>query len=424
MSGELGVPTPTGWRRRALAVFETAAYRRYFTGLVLTMSGFWIRIAALPWLVYERTGSEAALGEVVAASLLPWIVISPYSGVLADRIDPRRLLRAVYVLVVVANVGLGLLLALVDVGYPALIAWSLVTGVLRGVENPTRHTLVRHVVGLGRLPNAIGMNAAGFHLTNALGFAVAGGLYGLGGAALCFFAVAALTVPMVFIVGTLPYIGHPPGAAPRRGAWAELREGFAYVLHEPLLRRVIGGTFTLVLVLLSWRTVMPAVVKDGLGLDEGGYGLVMAMAGVGSLAAALWIAGHDVDGAARPRRMLRLAGVAGLAVLGIGLSRWPALTGLAVLVAGFCQVGFMATANTTVQQTVPDALRGRVMGIWALMFGAAYPIGGWLLAGLAERTSTPVAILAFASAGLVLVALVAAGSWRERVRTQDVRSTA
>jgi len=414
---------PPRWRRRALEVFETPAYRRYFAGLVCVMSGFWVRIAALPWLVYEMTGSKDALGEIAAASLLPWIVISPFSGVLADRVDPRRLLQLVYATVVLANVGLGVALLDGQVGYSFLLAWTILTGVLRGVENPTRHLLVRHVVGLERLPNAIGMNAAGFHLTNATGFALAGWLYAQLGPAGCFFVVAALTIPMVVIAGTMPHVERDPDAPPRRNAWIELREGFAYVLHEPLLRRVIASTFTLVLVVLSWRTVAPALVKDDLGLDERGYGVVMAMAGVGSLLAALWVAGHASDRAGRARRLGRLALAAGLAVLGLSFSRWPALTGVAVLVAGFCQVGYMATANTVVQETVPDVLRGRVMGIWALMFGAAYPIGGWLLAALAERTSTSNALMTFGIAGVVGALLAAAYALRVR-RRQAERATA
>ncbi|MEZ6008434.1 MAG: MFS transporter [Planctomycetota bacterium] len=104
-------------------------------------------------------------------------------------------------------------------------------------------------------------------------------------------------------------------------------------------------------------------------------------------------------------------------------SRWLALTGVAVLVAGFCQVGYMATANTVVQETVPDVLRGRVMGIWALMFGAAYPIGGWLLAALAERTSTSNALMTFGIAGVVGALLAAAYALRVR-RRQAERATA
>lgn len=387
------------WHRRAFAVFRVPAFRVYYAGLLCSMCGFWMRLAATGWLVYDITGSKEKLGLITAASLMPWVVIAPLAGVIADRANLRTLLCSVYLLIAATNALLGFGLVAGWVGVTELVVFSIVLGCLRGVENPMRHSLVRRIVSLDLLPSAIGMNAAGFHLMNAFGFALGGILYSFG-APTTFFAISIVTIPMAFQILRLSReIGEPFGD--RRHVVRELAEGFRYVRTHHLTRNIMTGAFLLIFFLLTYRTVMPAVAKDSLGLDSRGYGWLMAMSGVGSLISALWIASRADTLSGRVRRMIALALLTCGALLALALTRDLVIATASILALGFCQVGFMATANTTVQQTVPDELRGRVMGIWALMFGAAFPLGGYAVAWVAEIWSTQRALVVEAGFGVV-----------------------
>jgi MFS family permease len=391
---------PSGWRARTFASLGVPLYRRFFVGLLFTLSGFWVRTAAAGWWVYETTASTERLGWITAAGLLPWVPLAPLAGVLADRTDARRLLLASQAGVFLVNAVLALGLWLGRVGFGEMLLATVLSGSLRAVENPVRQGVARRLVGVAGLSNAIGLNAAAFQCTQALGFALAGQIYAWWGPAACFAAVSLLTLPML---GTLLALGPipPPTRAVLRRPLADLGEGFAYVWRHRLVRAVVGGAAAVILLLLSFRSIMPAIAKDGLGLDAEGYGLLMALMGVGALIGALWVAA-GVGG--RHRRLSNLFLVALFAcgaVTAVALGRTVWVMAPALLVTGFCHVAFLASSNATVQELVPDALRGRVMGIWALVFGAVFPLGGLLVAWAAERFGTQATLLAGAALGLL-----------------------
>jgi len=397
------VAAPSGWRARTFASLAVPAYRRFFYGLLFTLSGFWVRTATAGWWVYETTGSTERLGWITAAGLLPWVPLAPLAGVLADRMDARRLLLLSQVGVLLVNAAVATGLWLGRVGFREMLVATVLSGSLRAVENPVRQGVARRLVGVSGLSNAIGLNAAAFQCTQAVGFAVAGQIYAGWGGAACFAVVAILTLPMIVTLCVLAPMPPPRRAVVRRPL-ADLAEGFAYVGGHRLVRAVIAGAAAVILLLLSFRSIMPAIAKDGLGLDAEGYGLLMALMGVGALLGALWVAA-GVGG--RHRRLSNLFAVAVLAcgaVTAVALGRTPWVLGPALLVTGFCHVAFLASSNATVQELVPDELRGRVMGIWALVFGAVFPLGGLLVAWAAERFGTRITLLAGAGAGLVALA--------------------
>ena len=396
------------WRSRAFQVFASSAYRTYFLGLLASMLGFWVRIAAMGWLVYEITGRKDRLGEVAVASLLPWVIVSPLSGSWADRWHPRAIMQGALLCAVLANVALAWLLAAGHAPYPVLLAWCVVAGIVRGIENPARQSFVRCLVEREQLPSAIGMNAAGFHCMGALGFALAGWLYHWTGPEGCFLAVAALTLPLIAQAHRLRRLPPPERSENGLRGLAALREGFRYVAREPNVRLLITSAFLLVVLLLSYRTIMPAIAKDRLGLGEAGYGQLMSLAGWGALGAALWVAGASADLGQRARRLVALAVLSCVALLLIAFASTSVICGIGVLLAGFSQVGFMAGANSTMQQIIPDTMRGRVLGIWALMFGAGFPLGSWVLGELAEAWGSERALTVTVCATIALGGLLVA----------------
>jgi predicted MFS family arabinose efflux permease len=244
--------------------------------------------------------------------------------------------------------------------------------------------VVRRLVDRPLLANAIGLNAAGFHLMHAIGFAAAGLLYEALGPGACYVAVGAASLLMALQMLRVE-LDEAPGAPERQHALRELAQGFGYVRDHRITRTLVFGAAAVVLLLLSFRVLMPAIAADVLQLTPSGYGWLMGVSGVGSFAAALWIASGSGGHGRRINNLFVMVWIACFAVLGVAWTHHVAIAALAVLVAGFCQVGFMASANATVQETVPDHLRARVMGIWALLFGLAYPVGGWLQGWAAEN---------------------------------------
>lgn len=398
-----GTAAGSPWRRRTFASLAQAPFRRFYAGLLVNMAGFWLRIAATGIYAFELTGSRECLGIITAAALLPWVPIAPLAGVWAERADPRRWLVGVYLGLAVVNVILGLGVMQGRVGWTELLAATALTGCLRGMEMPARHAVVRRLVDRSLLSNAIGLNAAGFHFMHAIGFAAAGVLYDGYGAGACYVAVGATSLLMALqMLRVRLNEGHE--LQERQHALRELAAGFGYVWDHRITRTLVFGAAAVVLLLLSFRVLMPAIATDVLHLGPSGYGWLMAISGSGSFAAALWIASGSGGHGRRVNNLFAMVGVACLAVLGVAWTSSVPVAVAAMLVAGFCQVGFMASANATVQETVPDYLRARVMGIWALLFGLAYPVGGWIQGWAAERWGERLTL----SVGVAVAALLAA----------------
>ncbi len=402
----------SGWRARTFASFAQPVFRAYYIGLLFNMAGFWLRLAATNWFAFALTGRPASLGWITVAALLPWVPIAPIAGVWAERVDQRRYLIAVYLVLGLVNVTFATGIALGMVGWTELVAATIVISCLRAMELPARHAIVRRTVPRSLMANAIGLNAAGFHFMHAIGFAVAGVLYHAGGPASCFYAVAASSGCMAVVLLRLKL---PPQTPPKekKHPLRELRDGFDYVWTHGLTRTLVLCAMGVVSLLLSFRVLMPAIIKGRLGLDADGYGYLMAVGGVGSFLAALWVASGAGGSGRRVWNIFGTVWVGCLAVALVGWTDWVPLAAVGLLVAGFAQVGFMASANATVQETVPDHLRARVMGIWALIFGAAFPMGGMLQGYVAEAQSEAVSVIGGAVLALVLSLILYATSARK-----------
>lgn len=394
------------WRRRTFASLAVPAYRTYFIAFIGVMTGFWMRIAAVGWYVYELTASTNSLGIVTAAALAPFVLFSPAAGALADRVDERRIIAWLMVAIALVNGALATLIFVDVARYEHVLVYSFVAGCFRALEHPARNALVVRLVGREQLHNAIGLNAACFHFTSTLGPVLAGVVYHFGGPGACFVLVGLAALPFAVVLPRLE--ARARDIAPREPLRRQLTAGFGYVWSHHATRALMLTAAAAIFLVWSFRTLMPAVSKDALGLGDIGYGLLMSVTGVGSFLGALWVAGGGTRRLAGAKALVPLviAGAAGVATVGAASAVWVA--GLGLVVAGFFHVGFMASANTQVQMMVPDALRARVMGIWALTFGACWPLGGLWMGALAEARDTRFAILVSVSVAVVCVFLLRA----------------
>ena len=379
-------PEKGGLVRATFASLGRPAFRRYFVGHVLSLLGFWIRVIVQGWLVYELTGRRDTLGYVTAAGLLPLLVLSPFGGVLADRVDRRKLLMALPWVAITANVVLGILVLTERVQIGHVFAAAIFIGAARAVEIPVRNAFVSNLASRADLRNAIALNSAGFNVARVLGPALGAPLLWLLGVGPCFIIAAALNLIMVMALAGIRLESTDAGRV-HAGPIKELLEGVRYV-HGHRRTRTLMLLLAITLVFTwTYQTQMPAYAKDQLGMNESGYSLLMAAAGLGALVGALWVAGQVRGRRSNRYIVFGLVWAGTIVVFLLGLSS-KAYTAVPLLVgAGFCQVGFMATANGLVQESVPDELRGRVMGIWAFVFGSFFPLGSLVMGTVAQRFS-------------------------------------
>lgn len=396
-------PAPAGLRRIGRA-FRHASFRYYFSGQLVSMTGTWVQTVAQAWLVYRMTGSPLMLGTVVFANQLPVFLLSVLAGPLADRLPKRRLImltQAVQMLLAAALAGLTLGGA---VTVPLVLLVAAVSGIVQAIDVPARQAFVIEMVGREDMANAIALNSSLFNGARMIGPAVGGLVVAAVGEGWCFLINAASYGAVILSLALMPLPPIAPAARQARGL-AALAEGLRYAWAERTIRRLLALIGWSSLVALPYTTLLP--IYAGLKHDGGPetLGSLMAAAGGGALAGALSLAflGRAPG--------LRVPGAAGV-VFGLALATFAETDryGLALAMlalAGFAMMIQIGSANIIVQSTVPDALRGRVMALYAMMFLGLAPFGGLVIGAAAEGlgvvTTTTLGAGLSALAGVILL---------------------
>lgn len=379
-------------------------YRLLWVGTMFMSAGQWIQQVTLGWLAYDLTGSAVVLGALNGLRSLPFLVSSPVAGVAADRMDRRKLLLWAQALLMATAWGMGLLVVSGWLQVWHLFVFTLLTALPWSFSQTVRQTLPPNLVPRADLMNAIALTSAGFNLMKIVGPAVGGVLIALFGAGGNFFvqgAAFAMVLSLVFAMRVPP----TPVQARQASVYANMKEGLAYVWRDPLVfGLMVAALVPNVFAMPVYQSLMPVFQKDVLGLGPEALGLLLAAPGLGAVVATLTLA--SVAHRVRRKGVLLLSGLALLGLSLVGFSRAPTLPfALAALVGvGICQMLFSSTAQTLIQEVVPDALRGRVMSIYMLDHGLA-PLGA-LLAGTATHLLG--APLTVTISGLAIVLLAGA----------------
>jgi MFS family permease len=403
----LGVARAGGFARGFVAM-RHPNYRRYWFGQIGSLVGAWMQSVALPWLVLQLGGSPLQLGLVMAFMFGPSLFLAPLGGVLADRVDKRRTLITVNLVAMVQASTLFVLAftGVVEIWHVYLLA--LVAGFVNAVEMPVRQAFVAELVPRDDLVNAIALSSTSFNLSRVVGPAVAG------------VTIAAFGVAINFGVNAISYLSVIAGMAlirtdalhraPRPVTYpsvrASLAEGLRYARATPTVLWplvLLGGMSALA---MNFQTLLPLFSRNALGMDSGGYGALFATMGAGSLLGSLALAFATSQ---RPMLRLILGGGAAFLVLAftLGLVRAPVLAFMLVAGIGFASMLMVNTINVTIQNSIPDAMRGRVMSLYVTVFAGSAPIGGLLAGSMAQAWGSPAAFsigAALAAAVLVFVA--------------------
>jgi MFS family permease len=379
-------------------------FQIYVTGQLVSLMGTWMQIIGQGWLVYEISRSEQALGIVGFASALPALAITPWAGVVIDRVSKRNIMVLTqFCAMMLAFVLAGLTLAnVVQVWHVVVLAACL--GVVNAFDGPARQAFTVEMVGREDLPNAIAINSMTFNGARIIGPAIGGLLLAVVGAAWCFLinGISFLAVIAGLLIMQLPaHVPKPTSLSP----WQQLLSGMRYTAREPNLRALLLLALIFSMFGVSYSTILPAFVDKALGQGADAFGAVNAFLGLGAVSGALLVARYGDRGHRGQWLSITILGFPLLLTFFALNGSYPVALSLSI----FLGVGFMQTftlLNTLLQTHVADEMRGRVLSLYTLTFFGFMPFGNLAIGALAEWWDLRPAIVLSATLSFLLALLV------------------
>ena len=385
------LPPLKGWRR-TFAAFRNLNYRYFFFGQSISLIGTWGRSAAWGWLAYELTKSEFWTGFVFMLNSLPILIFSLYAGSLADRIAKLRIFMATSWIALLCSLTLSFLLFKGPIPVGLLMFFVTLWGLCMAFEMPARQSLIVELVGKKDLVNAIALNSAMVNSTRIIGPAIGGVLYSAFGAAWCFLVDAVSFIAVLFGLYKMR-ITQTTHVKKSKVDLKYYLEGFKYLRRHPPLARTIILLFIMSLGGWAYLSQLPAFVQKQIHMDVQGYGWILSMNGLGACTAALIVATVG-EKLVRERYLFTGIGIYSFFVFLFGFQHNPIGAAFMLYFAGFGIILFFSVGNSFIQTHSPDHLRGRIMGIWALVFGGGMPIGSLWMGAIASYAGSGAALQA------------------------------
>ena len=378
-------------------------YRLFFSGQIVSLSGTWMQNVALAWFVVELTRSPLAVGALAFCRFAPFTVFGLFGGVVADRFDNRRLMITTQVASMLVSIALAVLAfsGAAELWHVYLLA--ALGGTALVFDAPGRHALTFQMVGRDELPNAVALNASIFNASRIVGPAIAGVIIAAVGVAACFAInavsfLAVLTALLLMRASELHPIERPEVPTIFRG----VREGLVYVRRSRVVWLIVAMTTVLSTMGFNFHVLVPVLAAETLHAGPRTFGILSSAFGLGAFAGALLSAGLG-----RASWKALHAGTAGfgIAVLALAPMRSVLPAALLLLAAGISFTLWSSNAQSILQLTAPDHLRGRVLSIYLFAFAGLAPVGGLFAGWLAEVGGTAAAFAVGGSAGLLMAAL-------------------
>ncbi len=393
-------------------------YRLFFFGQIVSVSGTWMQNIGLAWLVIELSRSPLAVGALAFCRFVPFTVLGLVAGVVADRLDNRRLVIVTQSTSMAFSALLAALALSGSASLPVVYVLAVLLGTAQVFDAPGRQALTYQMVGGDELPNAIALNSSLFNMSRVVGPALAGLVLAATGAGVCFVlnAVSFLAVLAGLLAMHVDEL-YPIERPERPSLLAGTKEGIAFVLHSHDVSRVLVIVTAMSLVGFNFNVVLPLLASNTLHAGPRAFGLLSACFGAGALGGALAAATLG-----RASWKALLGGLCGFSLAMLALaplhSVWVCAVLLFVLGGSFTLL--TANANALVQLGAPGHLRGRVVGLYLFAFAGLAPIGGLVAGWLVALGGTE---LAFAVAGMIgVITAVYAIADRERMRTALARA--
>jgi len=387
-------------RRYGFGALAHRNFRLFFIGQGISLVGTWMQNVGEGWLILTLTNSPFYVGLTAALSSLGVLLFSLYAGVIADRVDKRRFIIFMQLAFMLEALTVAVLVWTGVVAVWQVLLLATILGIASAFDIPMRQSFVVEMVGKDDLMNAIALNSSVFNGARVIGPAIAGVLIGAVGIAWCYFLNG---VSYIAVIAGLLLMRLPPRAPPARGAsaWTGFREVLAYLRGDRRLRVLMILTAVISVFGFPYIAMMPVFARDVLHRGATGYGALTSSIGIGAVIGALGIALASARIRARGRLMLAGGTAFGILLMLFAASRSLALSMLLLALAGCAMIVNNSLANTLLQTTAPDHLRGRIMGFYSFVFVGMAPFGAFLFGLVAEHVGAPATL----AAGGVIVAL-------------------
>lgn len=396
--------SPTDLARRTFAAFAVHNFRLYFGGQVVSVSGAWMQRVAQSWLVLEMTGSGAAVGAITAVQFLPILLLAPAGGLVADRLDKRKVLYVSQSLAALIALTLGVLVLADLVELWMVFALALSLGLVGSVDNPTRNSFVMEMVGRSKLANAVALNSVLVNSARVVGPAVGGLLIVTVGIGWCFVLNAATY--LVFISAIRLMRDHDiDRSEPETRERGQLRRALRYVAGQPVLRSTLIMSAVIGLFTYEFEVVLPLLARFTFGGDADTFGSMFAAMGIGAVVGGLYVA---TRGRTSPRAIVAAAGALGLTIAATAVAPTVWITYITLVMVGVSSSAFLTLGNSILQLEASPQMRGRVVGMRATAILGARPIGAPIVGWIGEYFGPRFAL------GLGALAAIGVAIWARR----------
>ena len=394
-----------GARRYGLGALAHRNFRLFFIGQGISLVGTWMQNVGEGWLILTLTNSPFYVGLTAALSSIGVLLFSLYAGVIADRVDKRRVIVFMQIAFMLEALTVATLVATHVVAVWQVLVLATLLGVASGFDIPMRQSFVVEMVGKEDLMNAIALNSSLFNGARVIGPALAGLLIGALGIAWCYFLNGLSYVAVIagLLLMRLPPLTRPPKTT---STWGGFTEVLAFLRSDRRLRVLMMLTAILSVFGFPYISMMPVFARDVLHRGAAGYGALTSSIGIGAVIGALGIALASARIRKRGRLMLVGGTALGILLIVFSASRSLGLSMALLALAGCAMIVNNSLANTLIQTSAPDHLRGRIMGFYSFVFVGMAPFGAFLFGLAAEHIGAPTTI---AIGGAVVAVAVTIG---------------
>jgi MFS family permease len=379
---------PGAWPA-ALRSLRHRNYRLFLGGQLVSLVGTWLQAVAQSWLVYRLTGSSLLLGIVSFCNQAPVLFLAAIAGVAADRLPRREVIVGTQTAAMILAFALGVPTLRGSVTVHLILVLAALLGLVNAVDIPVRQAFVVEMVGRDDLANAIALNSSVVNGARFLGPALAGVMVSTMGEGWCFVLNGLSYVAVIVGLLRIELPARRPHAT--TSPLGDLAEGLRYVVRTGPIRSLLLLLGLVSLTAVPLGVLMPVFAASVLGGGAKTLGLLMGATGLGALAAAISLAARTtVRGLGR--WVAASTGTLALFLVFFSASRLPWLSTLLVFVVGFAMMFQMAACNTLIQHLCPDVLRGRVMGVYSMVFVGLAPFGALVAGAVADRVGAPTTV--------------------------------
>jgi MFS family permease len=392
----------------AFAPLREIEFRRYYIGQLVSVLGTWMQAIALPWMAYRISGSAFIVGFVVFCGYVGQLFLPPIAGVFGDKLNKRKLLIWLYLLMSLPAIALAWLAFSGKAQVWQIATLSVLYGICMSIEMPIRWASFAEMLqNKSLLPNAIALNAAALNIGRVIGPAVGGALIAWVGETACFAVNAASFFVVAFQLSKAKW-GAVVAREDAGNWWASFKEGASAAFSDPFVRRCLMMVSAVSFALGSYTTILPVFAKDVLKGDSQTLGALMSCMGIGALGSTLYLATRK--GRGLPTLVIIAAFTGGTAFILLGLTRSLSLAPVLTVGLGIGMILTFATINTMIQLHVDADRRARVMGFYSWAVMGVGPPAAFFTGLLVEASGAPVAMIAWGSIAVIAGALF----WRSQ----------